>query len=155
MWWKIHLENIKQVFKGELWTQYHNEQAKKFADDNGIKCVPGKGGQGLGDEFVYHGSNSGHQALNLAYVLSMKEGYIPRLFMLGYDMGATGQTHWFGKHPDKLCNGNHRNFVNQFNGIAERFKQLGIECVNLTRQTNLTQFKRSTIDDWDFHSLQH
>ena len=137
-----------------MWTQYHNDSAKKFASDNGINVVPGKGGQGLGDDFVYHGSNSGHQALNLAYVLSIREGYIPAIYMLGYDMGATGRKHWFGDHPAKLHNGEHKNFVGNFNGIASRFKELGIRCVNLTRETLLTQFERSTIDDWDFHSVK-
>ena len=154
-WWKIHLDRIREVFKGELWTQFHNDSAKKFAVENGINVIPGKGGSGLGNGFVHHGSNSGHQAICLAHHLSTKVfNETPNIYLLGFDMGATGQTHWFGNHPKQLCNGNHKNFVPQFTKLAQDLKESGIKCVNLTRETLLTQFARSTIDDWDFHSIQ-
>lgn len=151
-WWKIHYEKVKEVFKGELWTQYHNEATKKFADSFGINCIEGKGGTGLGKTHVFHGSNSGHQALNLAYILARKMGEYPVIWMLGFDMGATGQTHWFGDHPKNLTNGNHKNFVGNFNQIASDFKAEGIQVTNLTRETALTQFPRATIDDTRFYS---
>ena len=155
-WWTIHYDRVKEVFKGELWTQYHNDDTKRFADKMGINAIEGKGGTGLGKGFVYHGSNSGHQAINLAYHLATTVyGEHPRIFLLGYDMGATGQTHWFGDHPKNLTNGNHAGFVPQFTRIAEDLERAGVECINLTRQTKLTQFPRSTIDDYSrIHSEQ-
>lgn len=112
-----------------------------------MNVIPGKGGTGLGSGFVYHGSNSGHQAINLAYYLSTSVFQKhPRIYLLGYDMGATGQTHWFGDHPEGFTNGNHRGFVQNFTRIAQDLKARGVDVINMTRETLLTQFPRSTVD---------
>ncbi len=136
------MDDIKRIFKGKLYTQYHNKAVLEFAKANGITAIEGKGGSGLDDKVIRHGSNSGHQAICLAVLLGATE-----IYLLGYDMGATGQTHWFGDHPKKFHQGNYKGFVPQYDNLARDLKQRGIRCINLTRETNLTQFQRSTIDE--------
>jgi len=147
-WWRHHWEDIKATFRGKLYTQYHNDATKKWADEFGITAIKGVGGSGLDTKHIKHGSNSGHQAICLAVLLGAT-----RIYLLGYDMGATGQTHWFGAHPKGLHMGNMKGFVPQFDNLARDLKASGIECINLTRETALTQFKRASIDDWDIHSV--
>ena len=143
------MDKIKATFRGKLYTQYHNDAAKRFAEENGITAIKGVGGSGLDPKFIKHGSNSGHQAICLAALLGAT-----RIYLLGYDMGATGQTHWFGAHPKPLNTGNYKGFIPQFDQLAKDLAQVGIECINLTRETALTQFRKASIDDWDFHSVQ-
>jgi len=107
------MDDIKANFRGRLYTQWHNQSTKKWAAEHGITAVEGKGGPGLGKGYIRHGSNSGHQALNLAYYLAREQdinGF--RLFLLGYDMGGAG--HWFGDHPKPLFQADKKSFINQF-----------------------------------------
>jgi len=142
-WWTINLKAIRRDFKGQLYTQYHNKGVKQFADKHGIQAVEGINHGGIGEDKIHHHSNSGAQAINLAYLLGAT-----RIILLGYDMGQTGgKNHWFGNHPKGMTNGNYKGFVPRFDSIAEDAKAKGVEIINCTRQTNLTQFPQASIDD--------
>lgn len=131
-----------QAFEGEKWTQAHNDTTRTFAEEWGLNYKPGAGQGGLGVDKIHHGANSGYQAINLAYLFGAE-----RIILLGYDMGATGDTHFFGNHPKGLFNGNYRSFVSNFDRLAQDLKRYGVEVINCTRQTALTQFPRGVIDD--------
>lgn len=141
-WWDIHLEDVRRVFTGKLYTQWHNPEEKDrvWAESEGITAIQGCHAKGLGRDRLHFNSNSGAQAINLAYLLGAT-----RIILLGYDMGATGNSHWFGSHPKGLRNGNYSNYVASFNRLADDLKREGVEVVNCTRQTALTQFKRAEI----------
>lgn len=104
--------------------------------------MEGCGAPGLGRDHIRHGSNSGYQAINLAYLLGAG-----RIILLGYDMGATGNTHFFGAHPKPMTSGNYTTFVERFTPLAEDLKREGVEVLNCTPQTALTQFTRASLDD--------
>ena len=142
-WWKMHIDAIKSTFKGQLYCQWHRDDEKAFAKERGITAIPGVHARGLGREKLHFNNNSGAQAINLAYLLGAR-----RIILLGYDMGATGNSHWFGSHPKGLSNGNYSNYVTAFDRLAEDLKYEGVEVINCTRKTALTQFKRGVIDDY-------
>ena len=156
-WWRHHLPDVRANFKGELYTQYHNDSVKQYADRENLKSVPGKGSPGLGFDRIHHGGNSGYQAINLAYLLldgaNLKGS---RIILLGYDMGNThGKSHFFGDHPTGMSNGNYSNFVPAFSQLAADLKAEGVEVINCSRHSALTQFKRGVIDDYtDIHRLK-
>ena len=141
-WWDIHLENVRKTFTGKLYTQWHNPEQKDkvWTESEGITAIEGCRVKGLGKDKLHFNSNSGAQAINLAYLLGAT-----RIILLGYDMGATGNSHWFGSHPKALRNGNYTNYVADFNRLADDLKREGVEVINCTRQTALTQFKRAEI----------
>lgn len=154
-WWKHHYRSVKDLFKGELWTQYHNDATKKFVDEYGLNAFEGKGQPGLGKHIIHHGSNSGFQAINLAFLLHRRDfsGDSQRIILLGYDMGRTGgKSHWFGDHPSGFTNGNHSSFIPQFTRLAEDLAKEGVEVVNCSRETKLTQF---TLGDIDAYTRVH
>lgn len=143
-WWDVHLEDVRKVFKGKLYTQWHDKEGKGkiWAESEGITAIEGRHGEGVGKDKLVFNSNSGSQAIGLAYLLGAT-----RIILLGYDMGATGRTHWFGEHPKGLSTGNYSSYVPTFTKLAEDLERDGIEVINCTRTTALTQFKRATIDD--------
>lgn len=143
-WWDIHLAEVRKVFTGKLYTQWHDSEGKDraWAESEGITAIQGCHAKGLGSDLLHFNSNSGAQAINLAYLLGAT-----RIILLGYDMGATGNTHWFGDHPKGLRNGKYEQYVETFTRLAEDLKRAGVEVINCTRQTALTQFRRSTITD--------
>jgi len=149
-WWRHHLEDIRANFKGELYTQYHNDSVKQYADREGLKSFPGKGSPGLGLDRIHHGGNSGYQSINLAYLLgNLGEKPGSRIILLGFDMGNThGKKHFFGDHPKGMQNGNYSNYVPAFNQLAKDLESEGVEVVNCSRNSALTQFKRGVIDDY-------
>jgi len=149
-WWNVHLKNVHNIFKGKKYYKVRNAHERKYAADNGLTPIEGRDGQGLGRNGVIHfGSNSGYQAINLAYLLATEQGYHPRILLLGYDMQSTGgKAHWFGDHPKGLSQGNYQSFVPRFDSIARDLQAEGVEVINCTRQTALTQFRLGVIEDY-------
>lgn len=139
-WWDCHLEDVKATFKGELYTQWRTEPERDWAVQSGITALQGVHNKGLGRDKLHFNANSGAQAINLAYLLGAT-----RIILLGYDMGATGNTHWFGSHPEGLRNGNYGGYVANFNRLAADLEQEGVEVINCTRHSALHQFHRADI----------
>jgi hypothetical protein len=136
-WWDIHLDDVRKTFMGKLFTQWHDKEGKdkEWADSQGITAIHGMHGSGLGKDKLVFNCNSGAQAIGLAYLLGAT-----RIILLGYDMGATGHSHWFGDHPQGLNNGNYSAYVGNFTRLAAELKQAGVEVINCTRKTALHQF---------------
>lgn len=92
---------------------------------------------------LHFNSNSGAQAINLAFLKGAG-----RIILLGYDMQNTGgKSHWFGDHPKELTNCNYATYTPRFNKLSADLEKEGVEVINCSRVTGLTQFKRSTIDE--------
>ena len=139
-WWeKYHREVVESGFAGELWTQ-DNRAAQKY----GLRRIQGMHAPGLGRNMVHWGGNSGYQAINLAYLWGAQ-----RIVLLGYDMQKTGgQSHWFGDHPQGLNrNSPYAEWVKRFDRLATDLRDEGVEVFNATRETALTCFPRTPIEE--------
>lgn len=93
---------------------------------------------------INHGTNSGYQAINLAYHFDVK-----RIILLGFDMQHTnGKTHWHGDHPKRLTNAaGIENWLPRFKPLAQDLERLGVEVINCTTETAITCFKRADLRD--------
>jgi len=91
---------------------------------------------------IHRGSNSGYQALNLAYLLGAE-----RIILLGYDMMMTGdKRHWFGDHPGNMnATSNYADFIRHFQTIDP--KAYGLEVWNCSRRTALNHFPCYDLDE--------
>lgn len=100
----------------------------------------------LGRTGVSASNNSGHQAVNLAYLLGASS-----IVMLGFDMKAKdGANHW---HPDHrgsaMTNPNkalYKKWSAAFSRMHEQLQAEGVELLNATRDTALTIPQRSLED---------
>lgn len=94
--------------------------------------------------WLAYGSNSGHQAINLAYHLGAS-----RILLLGYDMQFTdGRVHWHGNHPSPLANPSPvllDNWLKDFPTLARDLESEGVEVLNCSRSTALACFARADI----------
>ena len=108
--------------------------------------MPAVAGEGLCTEpnKLYHGHNSGYQAINLAYQFGAK-----RIILVGYDMQHTdGKTHWHGDHPKSLNNAaGVEKWPKHFTQLAKDLDRVGVEVINCTIQTALTCFKQADLRD--------
>lgn len=139
-WWKrYHEEIIAARFAGELWT---NDLAiSRELSLRQIDMRPREHGLARTDHYIPGGGNSGHMAVNLAYLFGAMN-----VILLGFDMQATyGRSHWFGEHPDGLWN------LHPFAGWAKRFRALASEArahfrmVNSSYETALDCVERETL----------
>jgi len=92
-----------------------------------------------------YGSNSGYQAINLAFILGAGE-----IILLGYDMQKTGgKQHFFGDHPNgpMKVDSDYNGWLGNFEKLASDLAGKGVEVINCTRQTALTCFKRMSLED--------
>lgn len=149
-WWRWN-EGAKD-FEGERWTQFSGMgkegKLENYIEQNGlsefdlnyIRSVPNSGISEDSD-YIYQGSNSGIQAINLAYHFGARS-----ICLLGYDLQATGgKNHW---HEDpEVDQAKWSKWIPLFDRVAEDAKKLGIPIVNCTRETALTQFDRKNIDE--------
>lgn len=137
-WWLHYFNEVKASFTGALWTQ--NVMAR---DKLGINYVQSACGAGLSrNGTINTGSNSGYQAIGLAYLLGCK-----RIILLGYDMQTNGKKHWHGDHPGKL---NKRLSLEKWGGffvkLASDLQREGIKVENCTRQSALTCFEKTSLE---------
>ena len=107
----------------------------------GYRPVRRETGRGLGLTGVRSGANSGHQALNLAYLRGAR-----LVILLGYDMQHTGgRLHNHPDHPAPLpnfSNGMPALCVAGFNASAPMLRALGCRVINASRESALRCFER-------------
>ena len=147
-WLKWHKDDPEfKAFKGQKITQFHDENCKKeLIEDcqkHNIKMLESIDASGLSEspDFIHQGSNSGYQAINLAYLMGAK-----KIILLGYDMQFTdGKAHWFGEHPDEIRSG-YDGFIKKFNKMAEHMPK-GLEIINCTRKTALNCFPIKKLEE--------
>lgn len=135
-WWEWHIDNIIPL-KGQKYTL-----SEQIALDNGFNYIDYDTSLiwSTDPSVIATGGNSGFQALNLAALHGHKT-----IVLLGYDMGFTGQKHFFGDHPAKINrNSRYDDWIKHFNKAAPL---IDARVVNCTRQTALECFKKADLCD--------
>jgi hypothetical protein len=130
---------------------------KKEDRIDGVKYVPRNRARpcGLSDSLVPSLSwnlNSGAAAINLAYYFGVK-----RVFLLGFDMKTTdeGAQHWHRHYAKSKVKTNVRNkthmpfarHIKNFPMIRNDAKRLGLEIINVSPDSEITQFQRVTLHE--------
>jgi hypothetical protein len=130
-WWDLHRIEVKTTFLGKIITLEHPklEGVHSLREDGqlGLSHRPG---------YVRHGSNSGYQAINVAYLHGIK-----LIILLGYDMRTyAGRTHWHGGYGDSAqVYGNRcqKMFLPTFDHLVKPLAEVGVEVVNCTPDSAL------------------
>lgn len=139
-WWDYHIKWVSHV-EAVKWTQ-----CKTSAESYNLRHIPGGNGEGLSTKanFIHYGSNSGFQALNLAYLIGYR-----RIILLGYDMRVDkGKAHFFGDHPGKLNrNSSYGNFAKRFELASKQQKQLELEIINCSPGSALNCFTKMNLTE--------
>lgn len=137
-WW----HKYRPDFAGERWTQDRNAAAAF-----GARFIPTVDREGLSTDprYLHCGRNSGHQALNLAFL----RGADP-IILVGFDMQLTGgAVHWHGHHDGlnnprvDLC----AEWCRRFASSAAQAAAAGVRIINASVETALTCFERMPIDE--------
>lgn len=140
-WWDTYHEEVEQRFEGQCWSQ--TEIACRTYR---LAYIRGERRPGLSRQrgVIHQGSNSGYQAIGLAYELGAQ-----RIVLLGFDMQRTnGQTHWHGEHPGALnVPSPYDTWIGNFVKLAEDLRAAEVEVINATRETALPCFKRAMLEE--------
>ena len=141
-WWRWYGEKVGIGFRGRyiVTPSLHvpDPRAKliKLTGPTGLETDPGG---------LRHGSNSGFQAINLAYHFG-----VSRIVLLGYDMNVNGMTHWHGGHPMTKAGPFAKTLSDamlpKFPSIVEPLKQAGVTVVNATPGSALTCWPMETLE---------
>lgn len=137
LWWKIHHAAAKRD-DSELWTIDANAAVRY-----GLNRIKGVGREGLGENVVHTGGNSGYQAINLAYLWKAK-----KIILLGFTMREIdGKKHWHADHEPPLI---HEilpdEWRHKMTKLAADLKAKGVDVVNCDPLSALTCFRMSTIE---------
>lgn len=124
-WWRVHIDEVRRVFGGVLWSPLVGIAGVKRVNFGGP--IP---------------RNSGAGAIGLAARLGAR-----RIVLLGYDVQLPeGRAHWHGDHPKGLGNaGSIGQWPEQFRLLARTLA--GLEVVNASRSTALECFPRESLED--------
>jgi hypothetical protein len=135
-WWDRYIADVRPTFRGQLWTQ--DDKALKH---DGVRWVKSEALAGLGRRpgVIHQGSNSGYQAINLAW----QAGAV-RILLVGYDMRHdNGRLHWHGDHPGALhMVPGFADWLSRFAVLADDLKREAVDVVNCTPGSALTVFKK-------------
>jgi len=133
-WWRWYGEKAATGFVG----RYIVTPALHVPDRRG-RLIKLTGATGLETDpcGLRHGSNSGYQAINLAYHFGAR-----RIVLLGYDMNVNGSTHWHAGHPTTKPEAFQQTLDNamlpKFPTIVEPLATAGVEVLNATPGSALT-----------------
>jgi hypothetical protein len=148
-WWRLYHEEVRRSFAGEKWTQIRDGIAKdkQEAEKFGLFYVRTVRGCGLAREpgTIRRGGNSGHQAIELAYLFSAR-----LIVLIGYDMclGPNGEAHWFGDHPKPLTQADDPSvWIPGFEILARDLAAAGVHVINASADTALRCFERSSLEE--------
>ncbi len=140
-WWLRNRAQVEEIFTGRYIVTMQNQFP-------GVKTLRCSGELGLETDpaAIRHGSNSGYQAINLAYHF----GASP-IVLLGYDMHvANGRTHWHQGYPDQTPTG----YAHTLRGMAFKFQYLvsplraaGVKVLNVTQGSALDCFPVTTLEN--------
>ena len=137
-WWNVHGEKINELRPG-LSSWCHDDDGRKW----GAKQVTGKGKAGLSTDpkLIHHGSNSGYQTINLAYLWGCT-----KMILVGYNMmKVDGKAHFFGQREEGLqMNSPYPSFASKFTSIQQEIKDTIVNC---THPTGLKAFRISTLEE--------
>jgi hypothetical protein len=92
--------------------------------------------------------NSGGAAINLA--VHIAGGKPSKIVLVGYDMGATGEGHFFGRHPQGLRHtrkDTYETFRMLIGTMVAPLRARGIDVVNASRKSALTCFPRVPLEE--------
>lgn len=149
-WWQVYLAEVRETFRGELWTQCSSTDKAGIAvcEARGLRWVARDGRQpGLSTRhgLIFTGTNSGHQAINLAWQTGAT-----RLILLGYDMqmGAGARSHHHGDHPRPLLRVlTFGPWLGEFAVLARDCAAAGLDVVNCSPRSALRSFPVSSLDE--------
>ena len=139
LWWKHHAEGTRQ-FEGERWTI-----DKDAAREYGLFYVASADKEGLSPDLnvIHTGDHSGFACIGLAVAFGFR-----KIVVIGYDCGATGDTHNFGEHPPEVRVGRHYpDWLKHYPQLAADLKFREIEVINSTPVTAIDVFRRAPLED--------
>ena len=133
-WWSCNHQDARAT-GAQLWSM--DEVACR---DFGLRYVQAirQDGFNTAHGLINHGTNSGFQAMNLAYQFGAK-----RIILIGYDCQHTGgKRHWFGDHPKGWGNANHTDrWLKSYSTV-----ECPVPIINCTIETALS-FPRARLED--------
>ena len=133
LWLKHHKAEFMPRFNGRVWTQ-----DRAAAEQFHFKYVRHAARDGLGRGNTLHvGGNSGHGAINLAYLFGAR-----RILLIGYDMREIGgRKHWHPDHPSPCVQKQQfGEWIHKFRKLADDLKAAKCEVINCTPNSALQCF---------------
>lgn len=95
-----------------------------------------------------NGTNSGLCAMNVAYLLRPR-----RLYLFGFDMNRSpnGNPYWFPAYPwapgGATKNGKYDAWAREMEHVAEQFRLIGVEVLNVSVTSSISAFRKITPAD--------
>jgi hypothetical protein len=95
---------------------------------------------------VGNGGNSGFQALNLLVQFGVKN-----VILVGFDLHDRGGVHWYGRNTAPGMNNpmkvNFDRWRRGYEAVKKRLKELGVEVINTSPESDLHVFKNQSLED--------
>lgn len=140
-WWTVDGKEVIEKFGGLIVTISQTLHPRVKVMRN-----VGHSGMSLNPSCLKHGTNSGYQAINLAYHFGVK-----RIVLLGYDMkvGET-VTHAHGGYGMELDAMQHvlqKRMLPYFPLLVEPLRAAGVEVINATEGTALECFPKMSLSE--------
>lgn len=147
IWWQWHKTDIPSVFKGKHITTCApgNTNGRQWAP-LGITYIPRLKDRGLAaNRGALHGSNAGHQAINLAVHMGAST-----VVLIGFDMDDKAtETHWHDEHRRTTNRHAYREIMLPgMNSLAKDAEKFGVSVINVNPHSAIKCFPFVPLKDY-------
>lgn len=136
-WWATWGSDFREKYP-DLSSWAYGDNAAQF----GIKVIKGfhNNGFSLRQDKIHYGSNSGYQALNIAFLMGGR-----KFILVGYNMQRVHyKSHFFGEHEGMNNNSPYNLFLQNFSTIQPPIKNLVVNC---TENSALRCFRKGNLEE--------
>lgn len=145
IWYSWHAKEIPQIFRGRYITTAALGVSKKVWPSRGIIHFRKDSNNGISTSTsCLSGSNSGHQAINLAVHMGSKE-----IVLLGFDMNpASLETNWHKEHKRQTNRNSYRDVM--IPGMIKSvpvLEKMNVKVINANKESFLDCFPKTSLGE--------
>jgi len=156
-WWRMQIDKnpgawdrktgmVYRTFHDQIYKGFWVSGSQDFATHPQVHALRLTGQTGLEtkSDGLKHGSNSGYQCINLAYLFGAK-----RIVLLGYDMqpATNGRTHWHSEpRQSNFAQVLKLSMLPHFETLVQPLKEAGVEVLNANPNSALQCWPKVTVE---------
>lgn len=145
VWYGWHKETIPLIFRGTYITTAAQGSPASEWNRRGIHYFRKHSNNGITNSTaMLCGSNSGHQAMNLAIHMGSK-----KLVLLGFDMNPTApETNWHNEHKRPTARNSYKDvMIPGMQKTAPILEKMGVSAINTSLKSNIDCFRKRSLEE--------
>lgn len=144
-WVEFAPAEVSERFRAFAGAKITIENSGALIPDADVFMLHNLGYEGLSEvpNGLHTGSNSGYQAINIAYLAGAR-----RIVLVGYDLRfEKGRSHSHNGHPVDVGEERYHQYARNYSSMVPQLAKAGVEVINCSPKSKVTAFPIKTIEE--------